>query len=138
MGKRWKMVKDSTHANNHKAFIMTKMIQYQRVLLEVMQLDYFKDQPYFNRDYKDDGSEPFLIHSFVSETFYWRIECNMVFEIVIEYCFENCPVEGLVWASIAWHRLHKYAIRKVLNKPLAELHKGTLAFQDPKYINGAK
>jgi hypothetical protein len=138
IGKRWKMVKPSTHPNNHQAFIMTKMIQYQFVLQAVRQLDFFKDQPYFDRDYKDDGNEPFLIHCFVSETFYWRIECNLLFEIIIEYSFENCPVEGMVWAAIAWQRLHNYA-KPVKKQPsLAEFHKNVLACQERQYINGFK
>jgi hypothetical protein len=136
MGKRWKMVKNSTHANNHADYVKTKMIQFQFVLLEVMQLEYFRDQPYFNRDYKDDGSEPFLIHCFVSETFSWRIECNLAFEVVVEYCFENCPIESYVWGIITWHRLHGIAKAITHGKPLAEYHKGVLAYQDPKYING--
>jgi len=134
IGKRWKMVKNSTHANKHADFVHTKMSQFQFALQEIKQLSFIHENPYFCRDYKDDGSEPFLIHCFVSETFAWRIECTLYFEIVIEYCFENCPVELDVWAIIKSNRLHTYA-KSVTKEPSLAAHwKGVLAYQDPKYI----
>jgi hypothetical protein len=134
IGKRWKMVKNSTHANNHADFVRTKMSQFQFVLKEVKQLSFIQEQPYFCRDYKDDGSEPFLIHSFVSETFAWRIECNLLFEIVIEYCIENCPIELDIWAIIKSNQLHHYATPITKQPSLAAHYKAVLAYQDPRYI----
>ncbi|AMR30526.1 hypothetical protein A0256_03355 [Mucilaginibacter sp. PAMC 26640] len=100
MGKRWKMVKSNTHANNHKQYIATKMLQFQFVIKEIIQQGLTSDQPYFNRDYKDEGSEPFLIHYFLTETFLLRIECTLNFDTVVEYSFENCPHEEAIRAII--------------------------------------
>jgi hypothetical protein len=134
IGKCWKKIKNSTHANKHADFVQSKMLQFQFVLQDIKQLAFIKENPYFDRDYKDDGNEPFLIHCFVSETFLWKIDCNLASEITVEYSFENCPIASEIWAIIRSHQLHNFATPITKQPSLAAHFKGVVAYQDPKYI----
>lgn len=133
IGKRWKQVKDGTHPNKHKDFIQSKMTSYQLVLQKVKELYLMPGEVYFERDYTNDNSEPFKIYSFITQTFYWYIECTLNFEIVINYDFNNCIHEQQIQALLHNHILAYYATRTPMN--IGQYLAGVVAYQDPKYIH---
>lgn len=48
----------------------------------------------FEKDDRRDCSEnPYSMHTFINSSFYWYLECNMVFNYRIEYDLHNCPFQ---------------------------------------------
>jgi hypothetical protein len=133
LSKRWKKVSNGTHPNQLKAFNDTKMLQYQFVLDKVKQ--FLKPgEVYFERDYKDDGEDAFTIHCFLTKSFYWYIECDLLFTINIHYQFYDCSHEQEIREIFRFHNLTHY-VTEVEQKPsLPVFYKGVLAYQKPQYI----
>jgi hypothetical protein len=93
ISKRWKSVTKHSHPNQMKAFIDTKISQYELVLGKVKELYHSSGELCYERDFKHDNENPFTIYSFLTSTFYWNIECDFVYNINIEYQFYNFPFE---------------------------------------------
>ncbi|MBD1364443.1 hypothetical protein IDJ77_11545 [Mucilaginibacter sp. ZT4R22] len=130
--KRWKAISNSTHPNNYQALVEAQISFYEEVTRKVVELYIKPGSAYFFGNYKDDGSEPFKIYSFISPTFMWCIECTLDFQMVLEYEFNNCPYEQQIWLLFEEFHLTQFVTRK--ERDLAAYFKGVVAYQDPKYI----
>jgi len=131
--KRWKQIQDGTHPNKHKEFIQSKMISYRLVLEKVKERYQMPGEVYFERDYTHDSSESFKIYSFITNTFYWYIECNLNFQIVINYDFNGCIYEPEIRKLFRSHILAEHITHTPMD--IADYLKGVIAFQDRKYIH---
>jgi hypothetical protein len=94
--KRWVLArrKNGVQQQLHNESIES---QYHRTLAKAKQL--LKSQPslYFERDYKHDNREnAFLLHAFMSDSFYFTLECSMSFVYQVEYAFKSCKHEATI------------------------------------------
>ena len=134
ISKRWKVVKNSTHPNRMKDHIATRMIQYELVLGKVKELYKDSGEHCYERDFKHDNENPFTIYSFLLSNFYWNIDCDLNFNITLEYQFWFCPFEQEI-REIFLHFDVAHHVVEVDKKPsLPAFHKAVLAYQKPQYI----
>ena len=132
ISKRWKAISNRTHPNNYADLVDTLISFYEQVTRKVIEVCLKPGDAYFYRDYKHDGSEPFKIHSFISPTFMWCIECTLDFKMVLEYEFNNCPYEQQIWLLFEEFHLTPFITRK--QRDLPAHFNGVVAYQDPKHI----
>lgn len=133
IAKCWKQVKDGTHPNKLKEQIWSKMTSYQLVLQKVKERYQMVGEIYFERDYTHDNSNPFIIYSFITPTFYWYIECTLNHEINIRYDFNGCIYEPEIRELFRQYSL----IRHITHTPMdLQKHLQTvIAYQEPIYVH---
>lgn len=79
ISKRWMKVGSGTHPNGLKQFNESVEAIYHRILKIVKEQYIEPGTIYFERDYKYDFSDPFALHSFTSDQFYFYLECDFLF-----------------------------------------------------------
>jgi hypothetical protein len=135
ISKRWKQVRPGTQ---HKHLVDINNViagEYYRILETVKEQYLEPGTIYFERNYRDDMTDPFRLHGFSCSNFYFMLECDFAFTMQIEYDFHNCPFEAAVL------HLLKYAIglcrafRTPKQPNLPTYFKGTIAYQDSQFIH---
>jgi hypothetical protein len=135
ISKRWKRISNASHPNNLKALVDTRIIQYELVLNKVKELYTYTGEVYYQRDFKDDNENPFTIYSFLTSGFWWNIECDLIYQINVEYEFYSCPFEDEIKELFRQFNLTEY-ITEVKKEPsLAAFHKAVIAYQQSQYIH---
>ena len=67
---------------------------YHSILNKAKKLSLTSSRPLFERDYRKDTLENhFAMHAFMSESFYFYLECDIIYSYQIQYSFHNCPFE---------------------------------------------
>lgn len=135
--KRWVQAKRMTNGNSLLK-VRNEVVEegYMRIIEKVklmyQQLDY--STTIFERDYRKDKSQGlFGMHSFITQHFYFYLECRLTFDFIIEYDFYNCPFEEAIHELICVH-LCKEALIHTPQKPnCTEFYKRVLNVQDPIY-----
>jgi hypothetical protein len=135
ISKRWKRITKSSHPNNLKQLVDTRIGQYECVLRKVKELYAGSGEICYERDFKDDNENPFTIYSFLTSTFWWDIECDFVYQINIVYQFDNCPHEDAIRAMFREFHLTPYITEVAKQPSLAAFHKAVLAYQKPQFIH---
>ncbi|MEN0054475.1 MAG: hypothetical protein AAGC65_12450 [Mucilaginibacter sp.] len=135
ISKRWKQVRPGTQ---HKHLLAPNNIvaaEYYRILKIVKEKYLEPGSIYFERDYKDDMSDPFRLHGFISNNLYFMLECDFTFVMQIEYDFHNCPFE----AEIIHLLRYAAGLNRTFHTPkqlaLPEHLKATIAYQDSQFIH---
>ncbi|MBB6130398.1 hypothetical protein [Mucilaginibacter lappiensis] len=134
LGKQWKKVSAGPHPNDSKGVNDTIMNKYYRIL-QLIKEQYLKlGTIYFERDYKDDGSDPFALHSFICDKLSFYLECDLLGVMQIYYDFNDFAFEAEV------RKLLSIPINtgKCLHKPkqpnLPAFFQGVQNHQDKQYI----
>lgn len=135
ISKRWKKISNATHPNQMKAFVDTKISQYELVLGKVKELYHGSGELCYERNFKDDNENPFTIYSFLTSSFWWNIECDFVYNIIIEYQFYNCPFEEEIRELFRHFHISLYVTEVRKEPSLPTFHKAVLAYQKPQFIH---
>ena len=48
----------------------------------------------YEQDHKHDANSYTGMHSFVTSTFYWRLDCELNYNYEVYFAFHNCPYEA--------------------------------------------
>jgi hypothetical protein len=141
LGKRWKtaLTLSPGCVERDKNYAVESM--YNQILklaktLHFASKDRWSDSV-FERCYKEDNSENcFALHSFLTPTFYWYLECDFAYFYKINYSFNNCPYEEeLMFRISRWLDYIPNRIECVKLKPShSEFYKKVLTVQDQQYI----
>jgi hypothetical protein len=135
ISKRWKQVRPGTQHKHLKDLNDTIAMQYHRILKTVKEKYLEPGTVYFERDYKDDSTDPFRLHGFISDNFYFMLECDFTFIMQMEYDFYNCPFE----AEILGHLRFATGLNRAFHTPkqpiLPEYLKAVMAYQESQFIH---
>lgn len=135
ISKRWRKVTDLSHPNKLKAQNTTIEIQYYNTLKKIKR-DYLQPGTlFFERDYRDDNSDPFILHSFICDQLSFVLTCDFQCVMQIEYDFAGFePIEDVLW-RVGYARELGLLIYKARLPSLAEFFKGVQSYQGSQFIH---
>ena len=89
----------------------------------------------FERDYREDSSEnSFAMHSFITPSFFWYLECDYAYRYRVEYDFHNCPFEEQIRNKLSgMYTLLERTEQRHLQPNCEEFLKRVFKVQDEKY-----
>ena len=92
-----------------------------------------KPEAFFERNYLHDNIDSaLLMHGFMSKRFYLTLECNVHYDIVIEYAFANFQLEAEVKKKL---EAAGALAREITLKPDFEtFYQNVLNYQNKKHI----
>jgi len=109
--------------------------QYHRILAKAKQLLKSQGGMYFERDYKHDNTEnAFLLHAFISDSFYFTLECSMSFVYQCEYAFNNCLHEVAIRKQLSTYTLSQHAKEVDLQPTFKTFYQTVITVQDKRYL----
>ena len=128
----------------------TETHKYQRMRNEATEGDYHRiiagvklylkpGEIYFERDYKNERTDDFIsMHCFMSATCYLSLHCDILYDFLVEYAFNNCPFEAAIREMLKPHPLDTRATEKELQPDFKTSFERTLKFQEQQYIKTFK
>ncbi|MHB8208453.1 hypothetical protein [Mucilaginibacter sp.] len=132
--KRWVLAKrrNGVQQQLHNEAIES---QYHSILAKAKQL--LKSQGvYLERDYKNDNTEnAFLLHAFISDSFYFTLECSMSFVYLVEYAFSNCLHEDDLRKQLSTYTLSQHAKEVDLQPTFKTFYQTVITVQDKRYLH---
>ena len=139
--KRWKTAQRRTpgQVNADQNFMVE--LHYHKILVKVKNLfatsPFLSSQLVFEKDYKEDNTEnSFTMHSFISSSFFWYLECDFAYCYMVEYDFHNCPFEQEIRELIESSFWGSTRVNQKPQKPnCEEFYKRVLKVQDKEYFN---
>ncbi len=135
ISKRWKKVSKLSHPNNLKVTNETISIQYHNAL-KVIKRDYLEPgTQYFERDYLDDNSDPFTVHSFICQQVSFVLTCDFQCYMQIEYDFAQFEHVADILRRVAYAGEKNMLFHKPRQPSLAGFFAGVLTYQEPHYIH---
>jgi hypothetical protein len=133
--KRWVLAKrrNGVQQQLHNEAIES---EYQRTLAKAKQLLKSQGEIYFNRDYKNDNTEnAFLLHAFMSDSFYFTLECSMTFVYQVEYAFYNCLHEKELRKHLSTYTLSQHSKEVDLQPTFKTFYQTVITVQDKRYLH---
>lgn len=134
LNKLWRTAQ--TRAN----FQMQKMVNnnielgYHRILRSAKQRLASHLQPVFERDQKqDDRDSATALHSFISNSFYFHLECDFQYDYRVTYAFCHCPYEQEIRELLSKYPFDARAKEVVLKPDFNTFYKAVLAYQHKRY-----
>jgi hypothetical protein len=110
-------------------------MQYHRILKVVKEKYLEPGTVYFERDYKDDTTDPFRLHGFICSSFYLMLECDFTFVMQMEYDFYNCPFEAEALNLLRLATGLNRSFHTPKQPILPEYLKAVIAYQDSQFIH---
>jgi len=137
--KRWIIAQSRKNFKDQRMQNAAIEAAYNNVL-ELVKANYLPtNKVYFERDYRRDKSENcFAMHSFITGSFYWYLECDLLYNYRVEYAFFNCPFEAEIIAMLKPYPLDRSASLVTL---LPDYHTFVLNVfhqQDEQYLHSLK
>jgi hypothetical protein len=109
--------------------------QFRSILAEVKKLSANEHTPVFERDYRKDNTESALaMHAYLSSSFYFFLECDILCEYRIAYAFHNCPYELAIRKLLEHYLLASRAKEQMLKPDFNTFYLNVLRVQDKQYI----
>jgi hypothetical protein len=135
ISKRWRRVSDLSHPNKLRAQNNTIEIQYYNTLKKIKR-DYLQPGTlYFERDYRDDSTDPFLLHSFICDQLSFVLTCDFHCVMQIEYDFAGFePIEDVLW-RVGYAKELGLLIYKPRLPNLADFFKSVTTYQGPQFVH---
>jgi hypothetical protein len=107
---------------------------FMSVLNEVKFYHAQQPQIVFERDYRHDNREnAHAMHAFISNSFYFYLECDLVYHYKVEFAFHDCAYESKFRDLLSRFQLNKQIKEVALQPSFPIFYKAVLAIQDPKY-----
>ena len=89
---------------------------------------------YFEKDHRQDNAhDAFVMHTYLSPTFYFQLECAITCSYFIEYAFNSCPHEEEIRKLLRRWPLEIKAKEVKLQPDYQTFYRAVLNFQDKKY-----
>lgn len=112
---------------------------YHRVIEKVKQLilNHGGDNV-FERDYKIGTASYTGIHSFITSSFSWHLECHLNYNYVVYYHFNNCPYEAEVRQMMKPYPLDRTTQERHYIQGYPTFYKRVLELQDPIHVYDLK
>ena len=108
---------------------------YHRTLSAVKTLYLKPCDAYYERDQKHDNSDSFLaMHSFMTTSFYFHLQCSFCYDFEVEYAFNNCPYEQQVRFMLKAFPLDSQATESELKPDYNTFFETVMTFQDKSFL----
>jgi hypothetical protein len=133
--KRWVLAK---RRNGVQQLLHNETIenQYHSILAKAKQLLKSQGGVYFIRDYKNDNTEnAFLLHAFISDSFYFTLECSMSFVYQVECSFSNCLHEKALRKHLSTYTLSQHSKEVDLQPTFKTFYQTVITVQDKRYLH---
>jgi hypothetical protein len=110
--------------------------QYHCTLAKAKHLLKSQGGVYLERDYKNDNTEnAFLLHAFISDSFYFTLECRMTFVYQVEYAFSNCRHEKVLREHLSTYTLSQHSKEVDLQPTFKTFYQTVITAQDKRYLH---
>jgi hypothetical protein len=110
--------------------------QYHSTLAKAKHLLKSQGGVYFDRDYKNDNTEnAFLLHAFISDSFYFTLECSMFFVYQVEYAFCSCQHEEDLRKLLSSYTLSQHSKEVDLQPTFKTFYQTVITVQDKRYLH---
>jgi hypothetical protein len=133
--KRWDLAQSRSHYEAQTNQNSSTEVAYHRVIAFVKELYLTPGEVCFERNYKYDKSDGLLgMHSFLTSTFWWRLDCSYLYEYEISLAFNRCPFEAEIREMMQVYPLDRTVIEKPLQPDFDTFYNTTLCVQEPQFI----
>jgi hypothetical protein len=106
---RWIVAKYRTDQKYQQMENFSTECAYHRVIERVKQLiPLHGGDNVFERDYKEEAESYTVMHSFITSSFTWQLECLLAYNYKVRFFFHNCPYEAEVR-----HMMEPYPLERV-------------------------
>ncbi|HWZ34516.1 MAG TPA: hypothetical protein VNW51_00070 [Mucilaginibacter sp.] len=131
--KRWIIAQSSSSYRTKAIANRCLEASYHEVIKSVKQFMQPNEQ-YYERDLKTDNESGFMaMHSFMCATFYWRLDCNLLYDYEVRFQFQNCAFESEIRKMFRAYPLDRMTIEAPFKVPLATVFARLLA-DEPQFI----
>lgn len=133
-GKRWKTAQN--RGSNPAQVRQNECVEvaYHEVL-KLVKTHYMQPgEVYFEKDLKHDMSQFLAMHSFITPSFYWRLDCAAYYDYEIEFAFGDCPFETEVRKLFRAFPLDRQAKQIELKPNFEMFYRLAIEMMDPKFI----
>jgi len=137
--KRWVIAQSRNNFEGQRQQNTATEVAYNRIMEFVKANHLPNNKVYFERDYRRDKSENyFAMHSFITSSFYWYLECDLNYDYKVEYDFSNCPFEDDILDMLKPYPLDRTASKITLMPDFKTFVLNTLHVQDEIYLHSLK
>lgn len=137
--KRWVIAQSRKNFKDQRMQNSAVEAAYLRILDEVKAHHLPSNGVYFERDYRRDKSENcFAMHSFITSSFYWYLECDFLYNYRVEYAFHNSPFKADILAMLKPYPLDRSASEVNLIPDFKTFVLNVLHCQDEIYLHSLK
>lgn len=112
---------------------------YQQVIAKVKELIIaYGGDTIYEQNHKGNTDSYTGMHSFVTRTFYWRLDCELAYNYKVYFAFHNCPYEDTVTQMMQGYPLDRTTQEHHFLQGYSAFYKRVLEVQDPIHINTLK
>jgi hypothetical protein len=136
---RWLVTKSRTDRKYEQMQNESVEADYHRVIQAVKSfiLSHGGDTIY-EQNHKSDPSSYTGMHSFVTSTFYWRLDCELNYNYEVYYAFHNCPYEAPIRKLMEAYPLDRTTHEYKFPQGYEAFYGRVLEVQDPINITELK
>jgi hypothetical protein len=136
---RWRVAKGRKDNKIQTAQNGSVEFDYHAVITKLKELiPQFGGDTIFERDYKYDPTSYTGMHTFITSTFFWRLDCELIYNYEVYFAFYNCPYESIIRQLFTSYPLDRTTHEQTFPQGYKAFYKGVLAIQDPIYITSLK
>jgi len=137
--KRWVVAKGRFDKKYHRMQNDSTELAYHAVIAKVKEIILQSGgDTIFERDLKYDPFAYTGMHSFMTSTFGWRLDCKLDYNYEVYYTFHNCPYEATIREMMKGYPLDRTTHERIIPHGYEAHYKGVLAIQSPIYIQALK
>ena len=135
INKLWKIAQRRANHIEQQRMNLTVEGNYRQILAKAKQLSGDNTLPIFERDYRHDNTDnASFMHAFMTNSFYFLLECDHLYNYRIQYVFHKCPFEPVIRGMMVGYSFDERADEVSLKPSFSEHYRNVLAYQDKKYI----
>jgi hypothetical protein len=134
MAKQWKLIDKKPGQHSQKIANASVELAYNKALAKAKHLLAHYSQLVFEKDQREDKEDSFAMHSFMSATFFIRLECDAQLNYRLQYAFCNCFFEAELRALLSSHPLDHRAREITLSPDHTTFYNNVLKYQSKQYI----
>jgi hypothetical protein len=134
--KRWAIAKSKTY--NKPLLMQNSCVEaaYIRILQEVKNHFLGAGTVYYEHNSRNDKTLSLMaMHSFITPSFYFHLQCNFLYEYEVEYAFCNCGYEGTIRELLKPYPLDRQAKQVDLKPDYETFYKMVILMVDPQFVH---
>ena len=134
MAKQWKLIDKKPGQHSQKIANASVELHFNKVLAKAKHLLAHYSQLVFEKDQREDREDSFAMHSFLSASFFIRLECDAQLNYRLEYAFCSCLFEAELRAMLTSDPLDHRAREITLSPDYTTFYNNVLQYQSKQYI----
>jgi len=131
--KYWTSAMTSSQFKQKKMHNENIETSYHNVIDYVRKNHFRQVEIFFNLDHKTGIDGVTGMHSFITSSFYWRLDCTLLRDYEITYAFNNCPYEAEIRALMRAYPLDRVTTAKEMTPDYDAFFKAVIDIQIAEY-----